>query len=97
MYYVELPGTLALDQLEGKIIDEELGASRFVESKIAQVKKGSALQLVNLLKFVELAPGEVPLEPKLSSTKPDDSLVEWRGAMLINGKTAVVYVSRATP
>jgi hypothetical protein len=96
MYYVQTSNDHSLDELQQIIQDEELGASVFVECKAAVVKKKNGQQFQrNIIKFQEMPAGEIPEEPSLSLTPPEDvALLRWQGMMYVDGRLEGVYLYR---
>jgi hypothetical protein len=95
MYYRTVPASSTLAEIESDIGDEELGASLFVECKAAPVRIGDAdAKEMNLLKFQELEPGDVPASASLTHTRRDGEEPKWQGQMFVSGKLKLVYVYR---
>jgi hypothetical protein len=96
MYYVQTSNDHSLDELQQIILDEELGASAFVECKAAMVKKKDGQQIQrNIMKFQEMPAGEIPEEPLLSLTPLGDvALLRWQGMMYVDGRLEGVYLYR---
>jgi hypothetical protein len=95
IYFRIIPGDLDLAGIQQRIGDEESGAARFVESTMAQDKEGSVTKMVNVVKFVSLAPGQIPPDPDitLKSDEPENP-PEWRGVMVVNAKAVAVDLRR---
>jgi hypothetical protein len=97
MYYRSIPKNLSLDDIASLIADEEAGASRFVECKVAALKTSDdPVDPVNVVKFIDLA-DYIPSEPKLVShgaNPPSGTKVEWTGPMLVLGSMKIVDLCR---
>ncbi|UOF15763.1 hypothetical protein IEQ11_03590 [Lysobacter capsici] len=95
MYFRIIPGNLDLAGIRDRISDEELGASRFVESKMAQDKESGATKMVNVVKFVPLAPGQIPPDPTVTLASGQSAPPpEWRGVMVVKGEAVVIELRR---
>lgn len=95
MYYRAVDGELAMEDIESLIRDEELGAARFVESKVAKVRSDVIEGMVNMMKFVELEPGTIP--PDLVLVKagaPVEGRLDWSGLLLVGGSAILVEAYR---
>jgi hypothetical protein len=93
MYYRTVPGNKTLQQIETSIANEEEGAAKFVENKVALIDQSMA----NVMKFVELDAGVIPKAATLvlaPSQPPAGSSRDWEGPMLVQGATKIVDVYR---
>lgn len=95
MYYRTIAASKSLEELESDIADEELGCSQFVECKASRVRVGAApAKDLNLLKFQELEPGQIPAAPTLSLTPVSGGDLKWQGQMYVGKVIKVVYLYR---
>ena len=96
MYYRTIAASKSLEEIASDIGDEELGASQFVECKAGPVKVGTAAAKdMNLVKFQELGPGQIPKEAKLSLTKSTElGELGWQGQMFVGKVLKLVYLYR---
>ena len=97
MYYRTVAGNKTLDAISSLIADEEAGASKFVEDKVATVKTAANKQaLSNLMKFLELdAPvPPVPILTLVGQPAPAGKSLQWSGPMLVAGNLTMVNLYR---
>jgi hypothetical protein len=93
MYYRSIPGNKTLEQIQNYIANEEDGASKFVENKVALLDQSMA----NVMKFVELDVGVIPKSATLvlaPSQPPAEGSRDWEGPMLVQGAMKIVDVYR---
>lgn len=90
IYYVEIPGSLSLEEQSRTIKGEEALAARFNSMQI-WVNSGNLLS--NLAEFEEIydAPDKKLGSPKLSQTLPKGITPIWAGQIIANG-TALTQV-----
>lgn len=83
-YYVEIPGSLSLEQQAKAIQGEEALAARFVSMRIWT---NSNNMLSNLAEFEEVytAPGKKLGVPRLSKELPKGINPDWAGQMIEQG------------
>lgn len=97
MYYRSIPSNLSLSDIASLIADEESGASRFVECKIAAMKTSpDPVDPENIVKFIELD-DSIPALPVLvshGSAIPKGKSAMWTGPMLVKGTMKIVDLCR---
>lgn len=95
MYYRTVPGDLSIDDIEQLVRFEEAGASQLVECKIAKVREDASARMTNMMKFVELKPGQLPPDIILRVASDElDRPADWSSVMLVDGTATLVHVYR---
>ena len=81
-----------VEDFANRVANEEAGASRFIDNKIAAFDG----RTTNLAVFETLAAGELPDLPVFVPVDevPDDTEPEWTGSILIDGSAVMVSMYR---
>lgn len=93
-YTADTPAGLSLEELERAVAGEEAAGAIFLDGKVTYTNG----KMVNLLKFVDLPPGQRPKDRiifvRYGDNKPAGKKLIWEGVLLVLGGATPLWAFR---